>query len=58
MYFLTSLRIKQLTFLFHDELNVRDHGGLTEITVDSDIDFSPRKVVIGEVIGKKNLFNR
>ena len=28
-------------------------GGLKEITVDSDIDFSLRKVVIGEVIGKK-----
>ena len=27
--------------------------GLKEITVDSDIDFSLRKIVIGEVIGKK-----
>ena len=28
-------------------------GGLKEITVDLDIDFSLRKIVIGEVIGKK-----
>ena len=53
MYFLTSLRIIQLTFLFHDELNVRDRRVLKEITVDLDIDFSLRKIVIGEVIGKK-----
>ena len=26
---------------------------LKELTVDSDIDFSLRKIVIGEVIGKK-----
>ena len=28
-------------------------AGLKEITVDSDIDFSLRKIVIGEEIGKK-----
>ena len=57
MYFPASLRMIQLTFLFHDELK-RAMGGLKEITVDSDIDFSLRKIVIGEVIGKKNMFNR
>ena len=57
MYFPASLRMIQLTFLFHDELK-RAMGGLKEITVDSDIDFSVRKIVIGEVIGKKNMFNR
>ena len=51
MYFPASLLI-QLTFLFHDELKCAI-GGLNEITVDSDIDFSVRKIVIGEVIGKK-----
>ena len=38
MYFPVSLRMIQLTFLFHDELK-RAMGGLKEITVDSDIDF-------------------
>ena len=52
MYFPTSLRTIQLTFLFHDELRCA-MGGLKEITVDPDIDFSLRKIVIGEVIGKK-----
>ena len=52
MYYPASLRIIQLTFLFHAELK-RAMGGLKEITVDSDIDFSLRKIVIGEVIGKK-----
>ena len=42
----------QLTFLFHDELKGA-MGGLKGITVDSDMDFSLRKIVIGEVIGKK-----
>ena len=57
MCFPTSLRMIQLTFLFHDELKCA-MGRLKEITVDSDIDFSLRKIVIGEVIGKKNMFNR
>ena len=52
MYFPASLRTIHLTSLFHDELK-RAMGGLKEITVDSDIDFSLRKIVIGEVIGKK-----
>ena len=57
MYFPASLRIIQLTFLFHDELKCA-MGRLKEITVDSDIDFSLRKIVLGEVIGKKYMFNR
>ena len=35
----------------------RWEGGLIEITVDLDTDFSLQKVVIGEIIGK-NMFNR
>ena len=63
MYFLTSLRMIQLTFLFHDDSNVRDKrvernyrsfGHRQEpFNMALDIDFLLRKVVIGEVIGKK-----